>query len=327
MISRATLVLANHRPECIDPAKQLMQLHDAVILEEPPDERFRPMLAGELSIESYLETLDLEYPLFSRRMSQTLREIHSGGKKLFQVEPFLEKLIQIHQRFADGGRPADLEKGTDIHAVYMAERNATAALLGFYKVSLRGSFEAAVAAVKRFARADAQRFWLRDRMRADAIAEILAGPGTYYIEAGQIHYPLWLELKRRLPTAYPLAVKFLMSDAVRKMGARGHLFGPGDLLTLLYRFHPDRNIGKEDLLAARALVYNKLIAKEEITDSGDAFPHTRDELQTAATVRNLTLADCRQLFPLIRRASTDAARKAVRHYLKQRSPNSQARSQ
>ena len=121
------------------------------------------MLVGKTSIASYLESLDIEYPEFSRRMSQTLRELHAVGKTLYQVEPFLERLLQIHELFADGGSPADLPAGTPLHAVYMAERAATAALLDFYKVSVRGDFNQAVAAVKRFARADARRFLLRDR--------------------------------------------------------------------------------------------------------------------------------------------------------------------
>jgi hypothetical protein len=109
-----------------------------------------------------------------------------------------------------------------------------------------------------------------------------------------------------------------MAEAVREMGYRGHLYGPGDLLTLLYLFHPNRNSREEDLFAARALIYNKLIAKEEIVKTTDPYPHTRDELEIAATVRNLSMADCRRLFPLIRRASTDTARDMVQHYLNQK---------
>jgi hypothetical protein len=318
MKSRATLALATHRPEIVYPAKELMDRHEAVILEEPPDDRFRRMLSGKLSIDSYLETLDLEYPEFSRRMSKTLRELHGAGKKLYQVEPFLEKLLEIHELFAEGGSPADLKEGTNLHKIYAAERNATSALIDFYRVSVRGTFEKTVDAVKRFARADAQRFMLRDRMRADAIVEVLIPQGTYYIEAGQIHYALWRELKRRLPADYLLTVTFLMAEAVREMGYRGHLYGPGDLLTLLYLFHPNRNSREEDLFAARALIYNKLIAKEEIVKITDPYPHTRDELETAATVRNLSMTDCRRLFYLIRRTSTDTARDMVRHYLNQK---------
>jgi hypothetical protein len=296
-----------------------MSRHDAVILEEPPDPSFVSMLSRRLGIDDYLETLDLEYPEFGRLMCSALRELHHDGKRLYQIDPFMEILIQIHDGFADGGSPSDLAPGSDIHRVYLVEREATAALIGFYSTSVQGTFKDTVAAVKRFSRADARRLALRDRMRADAISGVMAEGGNFYIEAGPIHYPLWRELKERLPPEATLAVKFLMADTVRDMGLRGHLYGPGDLLTLLHRFHPHRSSLREDLLAARALVYNKLIAKEEITDGAKPYPHIRDELMASGTVRGLSLSDCRRLFPLICRASTATARETVRRYLAGRS--------
>ena len=61
MTSRATLVLANHRPETIPAAQRLMVRHDAVILEEPPERQFLSMLNGQVPIDTYLENQDLEY--------------------------------------------------------------------------------------------------------------------------------------------------------------------------------------------------------------------------------------------------------------------------
>jgi hypothetical protein len=315
MTSRATLVLANHRPETIPAAQRLMARHDAVILEEPPDPQFLPMLNGQVPIDAYLETQDLEYPEFSRRMAEVLRERHRVGTRLYQIEPFIDHLLAIHERFADGDGPSDLPAGTALHRVYLAEREATAALIDFYRVSTSGPLAATIEAVKRFARSDAHRFALRDRMRASAMADVIPANGHTYIEAGQIHFPLWHELRRRLPAGYPLRVHFLMADAVRSMGYRGHLYGPGDLLTLHYRFHPQRRFQEADLLAARALVYSKLIAKDEIIDTDEPYPHTRDELEVGAVTARLSMADCRRLYPPIRRASTTTARAMVRHYL------------
>jgi hypothetical protein len=315
MRSRASLVLSNHRPETVYPARELLACHDAVILEEPPDLQFEEMLSGECSIDSYLQKMDLEYPGFSRRMCAMLRKLHREGKRLYQVEPFLEKLLEVHELFANGGRPADLIEGTELHEVYAAERDATAALIHFYEVSVRGTFEETIEAVKGFARVDARRFGLRDRMRADALVPLLLGEATCYIEAGQIHYPLWRDLKKRLPAGYPLRVKFLMADAVRDMGLRGHLYSPGDLLTLFYRFHPNRSSQDEDLWAARALIYNKLILKEEMVEQRGAYPHTRNELDAIATARKLSMAHCRELYPVVRRASTSTSQDMVRHYL------------
>ena len=315
MTTRATLVLANHRPETIAAARRLMKGHDAVVLEEPPDPQFFPMLTGQVPIDTYLEAQDLEYPEFSRRMAKILRERHRAGTRLYQVEPFIEHLLAIHERFADGDGPADLPTGTAMHRVYMAEREATAALIDFYHVSTSGTLAASIEAVKRFARSDARRFALRDRMRAAAMVDVISAHDTIYIEAGQIHFPLWHALKRRLPTGFPIRVHFLMADAVRSMGYRSHLYGPGDLLTLHYRFHPQRRFPAEDLLAARALVYSKLIAKDEIIDTDEPYPHTRDELEVGAITARLSMADCRRLYPPIRRASTTTAREMVQHYL------------
>ena len=315
MISQATLVLANHRPETVPAALALMAGYDAVILEEPPDDGFQAMLEGRLDIDTYLAPQDLEYPEFSHRMAQALRERHRLGTRLYQVEPFIEHLLAIHDRFADGQGPSDLTAGTTLHQVYLAERAATKALIDFYSTSSGGSFSATLAAVKRFARADARRFDLRDRLRAAAMPDLLQRHRRTYIEAGQIHYPLWRELRRRLPADVTLRIHFLMAGAVRGMGRHRHLYGPGDRLTLLYRFHPDGRFREADRLAAQALIYNKIIIKEEMSETAEPFPHTRDELEVAAITDRLTIDDCRRLYPVVRRAATATAREMVRHYL------------
>ncbi len=316
MTASVTLVLANHRPETIPLARQLMATHDTIFLEEPPNKRFAHMLDGKISIDAYLEDQALEYPEFSRQMAMVLRECHHAGTRLVQVEPFIGLLLSIHDRFANGARPQDLPEGTDIYRVYQAERLATKALIDFYHASGQDHFEDTINAVKRFARADAQRFALRDRMRARAMAALLKQSGKSYIEAGQIHYPLWCELRRRLPADLPIRVHFLMSRAVRELGYRSHLYGPGDLLTLYFRFHPQGRYPVEDLLAARALIYNKLILKEEIADDSGNYPHTRDELEVGRVSDRLSLDDCRRLYPWVRRASTTESREIVMRYLK-----------
>lgn len=126
MTSQATLVLANHRPETVPLAMRLMARHDAVILEEPPEPRFMPMLSGQLAIDTYLEDQDLEYPEFSRFMAKDLRGLYRSGIHIYQIEPFIGHLLSIHERFADGRRPSDLPQRTDLKRVYLAERSATA---------------------------------------------------------------------------------------------------------------------------------------------------------------------------------------------------------
>jgi hypothetical protein len=71
----------------------------------------------------------------------------------------------------------------------------------------------------------------------------------------------------------------------------------------------------EDLLAARALIYNKLIRKDEMASGNEPYPHIRDELQVIEAVKHLTLKNCAELFPLVRKATTDEARTVVAPYL------------
>ena len=56
-LPRATLVLAEHRPETVSHAAALMRDHEAVFLEEPPDASFQQMLRGDLPVEDYVLTL------------------------------------------------------------------------------------------------------------------------------------------------------------------------------------------------------------------------------------------------------------------------------
>jgi hypothetical protein len=72
----------------------------------------------------------------------------------------------------------------------------------------------------------------------------------------------------------------------------------------------------EDLLAGRALIYNKLIRKDEMADGNEPYPHIRDELQVIEVVKQLTLKNCAELFPLVRKATTDEARAVVAHSLR-----------
>jgi hypothetical protein len=74
------------------------------------------------------------------------------------------------------------------------------------------------------------------------------------------------------------------------------LYGPGDRLTLLYIFHPDiRWPQVETLLAARALIFNKLIHKSEM-DAGDDILNLKNEVACLHKVQHLSLADCRRMY-------------------------------
>jgi hypothetical protein len=311
-----TIGFSIHRSEIIDVTAELMHRHDVIFLEEPPADGLDEMLQGTLSIDDYLLPTEVEYPKFSRRMCLLMRDLYQEGKKIIQVEPFLEHLLAIHIFFSQGHRPAELQPNSVHHQVYQAERDATKALLDYYQIVMNGSFKDAIQAIIRFARCDAARFRLRDSLRARALAAELNNGSAAFIEAGAIHLGLYHLLKKRLPAAAPLKPVFLTREALNTVGDKGHLYGPGDQLTLTYIFHPNiLGTSREELLAARSLIYSKLIEKEEVSVDLETFPHIRNELACIRNVGLLTLADCERLFPLIRRFKTEHARQLVDDYL------------
>ena len=325
-MQQATLGFSVHRPEMIPLISDLMQRHDALFLEEPPTADFRQMLQGLVPVDDYLIPLDVEYPEFSLRMCRLLRELHRKGKKIFQVEPFIESLLAIHEFFAEGHGPGELNKDSLQHPVYLAERNATAALLAYYRTVMYESFDKTIAAIKQFARMDAARFRLRDSLRAQELATLIGKYSSSYVEAGVIHYPLWRLLRQQVSSQIRVRPVFLADAALKTMKEKGHLYGPGDQLTLLYMFHPNiTTTMREQVLAARSIIYSKIIVKEELTKEAGTFPHLRDELDCIRTTGQLTLDDCRRLFPLVRRAKSSDARQIVAEYLAESKP--QMRSQ
>ncbi len=293
-----------------------MRKHEAIYLEEPPTAEFAGMLAGEIAIDSYLTTTDVEYPEFSRGMCRLLRELKRQGRKIFQVEPFLEVLIQVHDFLATGHTPDGIEKDTLHYPVYLAERNATGALLAYYQAVSSGTFEASVAAILKFARMDATRFRLRDSLRAQALAPLVEKYASSYVEAGVIHYPLWRLLRRQVSRQVQVKPLFLSDQALIKIGEKDHLYGPGDQLTLLYMFHPEiSNKGWERLLAARSIIYSKIVEKEEQIKDQATYPHLRDELACIRMTNRLSLDDCERLFLVVRRAKSSDARHIVAEYV------------
>ena len=73
------------------------------------------------------------------------------------------------------------------YPVYLAEKDATKALLGYYQTVVNGSFDETFEVVKQFARMDAARFRLRDLLRARALVPLVKQYPLSYIEAGVIH--------------------------------------------------------------------------------------------------------------------------------------------
>jgi len=311
------LGFTSYRPETLPLARSAMEGHEALLLEEPHTPGFEEMLSGEMDIAKYLELTDYEFPDYTYRSCELIRELSSRGVAVRQVDPFMDELIGIHEFFISGGEPDGIPSNTVTREVYEAEREWTKRLLAFYKASRSGEFDRIVASVKAFARADAQRGRLRDRMRAERITEILVDFNSVYVEAGYIHIPLMPELLRRLPRGCRFRPVYLAEPLIQGLTGRRRLLGPGDVLTLLYAFRPDRRDPRRDLLAARSLVYNQVVIKEEMSPGQrEDHPHTRDEVEAIGLAASLDYDQCLQLFHRLRSLSTSEAKARAREWLR-----------
>jgi hypothetical protein len=317
-----TIGFSLHRPEMVPLMAGYMRKHDALFLEEPPTVEFERMLSGSIPLDEYVMMVDSEYPQFTKLMCAALREFKSSGKDIFQVEPYLENLLALHDFFADGGRPDELNKNTLMYLVYLAEKKSTGALLQYYQTAASRSFEMTVDAVKRFARSDAARFRLRDGLRARALCALIDNFNSSFVEAGMMHYPLKRLMSQQASRPTLVQSIFPANEIVKNLCQKGHLYGPGDQLTLLYIFHPEITAAdRETLLAARALIYSKIVAKEEFKTDITAYPHLQDELLCIEVTRGLSVNDCRRLFALIRGVDTFNARRIVAEDVMDSSPH------
>jgi hypothetical protein len=307
-----TLAFSSHRPETLPYAETAMRGHDVIVLEEPGHPQFTAMLSGEVSIEDYLLESEYEYPDFARGLCLVLRRFATAGVLVLQIDPFMDELAAIHERFAEGQSPRDIEPETAAHTVYNSERTWTAALIAFYRASVTADFDSVVRAVKRFARADAARGRLRDRMRALALAGLTDDYGRIYVETGYIHQYLPYVLKRLLPPEVKVERRWLTAPVVRRETGKSRVMGPGDALTVACTFKPGFDGPAADIMAARSLIHVKALFKEEIVpDQDNPAPHTMDEIEVNRMVSALTYDDCRRLYELVRGLPTDRARKII----------------
>jgi hypothetical protein len=87
---------------------------------------------------------------------------------------------------------------------------------------------------------------------------------------------------------------------IKKLQGKRRNMGPGDILTLHYAFHEGLREELANLLAARSLIYIKLIEKEEIIPGKDETPHAESEVKVNRLVDRLNFNQCRELFERIR---------------------------
>lgn len=311
-----TIGFSSHHVEALPFIRDQMERHQVIVLEEPTSPDFPAMLQGTISINDYLMELDSGFPEFDRQMCALLQELHQKDKYILQAEPYLEKLLQIHELFAAEKTVGEIIREPELSEVYEAEKRATGALISYYSISTAGTFTAVVEAVKNFARADASRLTLRERLRAKAIASLYEPGKNMYVEAGYIHYPIYRYLRHELGGKQRIKVAYLLSPAIKKLKGKRRNMGPGDILTLNYAIHKGLKEDLANLLAARSLIYIKLIKKEELLPETSATPHIEDEIEVNRLVDRLDFDQCRELFERIRLSRRERSVKLAQEYVK-----------
>jgi len=309
------LVYSSHRPETNDLASDYMEGCEIIILEDAPHHSFHDMLLGTVAIEDYVLEVDTEYPAYIFEQCRTLRKQHRQGKTLLQVEPYLEYLLEIHSFFADGNTPRDIDTGTVHFQVYCAERSATSKLIEYYNSITKSDFDHIVDSVYAFAQADSERIRLRDTLRANELLQYLKSQKTVYIEAGPIHRLLETLLLSGCDNASSMQTTLIDKVALGNLGLSGPIYSPGDELTLHIVHNEEVKKEQKRLLCAQALIYNKLITKEELQATSTLpFPHIFEENMTIRLVSQLSYDDCKLLFTQIRFQSTSQSRKIVAQF-------------
>ena len=311
-----TIGFSSHRAEIIPFVRQIMGQHQIIVLEEPPHPKFADMLNGNLSIADYLMEIDIEFPEFDRLMCNEARRLHQKEKKLLQIEPYLGRLLNIHEYFADGMTPVDVLNMADLKAVYLAEKSATGALINFYARSMEKDFKQVIESVKTFANSDARRSNLRSILRAKEIAT-LDTTKKIYVESGYIHYPLYRYLLHNFKGNQNIRAVYLMQPVFRKLGCKRRNMGPGDILTLYYALNLTIKKDLANLLAARSLIYTQLIETQEmLPDHSNMTPHTSDEARVNRLMDRLGYEDCKTIYSEIRFKNRHDSLALVKSYVR-----------
>ncbi len=313
-MNHLTIAYANHRPETIRLSEPFIRQSQAVILEEPPSRLLPAMLNGSLSTDEYLYEQDIEYPAFGSEQCRVLKLYHQSGVEIIQEEPYFEHLFTVQNFFADGHRPDQLDPSTEQYRVYLIEKEATGRLIDYYTSVKQNDFRQIIEAVKIFARADAERFRLRDRLRAQAIARQAGRFSRVCVEAGPMHLLLFRYLRSALPSGWSVHPVFVENRALQAIGCRSGLYSPGDVLTAHYLLNHPVSDEHQSLLCGRALIFMKIIGKEEYTGWHNDFPHLRNDWRASQLVSRLSHQECETVFARMKGLTTAAAGELVQAY-------------
>lgn len=278
------VLFMSHRVEMLKHFEEIAKEFDVIIIEEPKNPLFEKMLKGDISIEEYVKSLNTTFPLYSTYQCKVLRGLYRRGKKIYQIEPYLEILENIYNAIEKGEPiPSDFERVREV------ERRVSSAWIDYQEAFLRRDFDELVEATLEFTKADAERFIVRDEMRGKEIAKV----GDGLVEAGQIHILLPEILK---DMGYDVRTVDLPREVANKLGIEFHL-NPGNELTIKYMLGEDVSEEEARLMCAQSIIYVSLIPKEEIIPSKDnPYPHLIRECEIARKVKMLDYDKCKKLF-------------------------------
>ena len=315
-MNKITICYSTHRPETLELTARIMEKHDVIILEEPHHVDFPKVLKGSIQLDEHLLELDLGYPKFTANQYRLLQQFSNAGKQILQVEPYLDHLLRIQYFLAEGHTPDEIKPNTIDYSVYCAERDATGKLINYYNEVRGDDFKKILFTMNAFAMADAARFVLRDTLRVEGLLHVLEQGKDTYIETGSIHLLLYRLLARELSNKWHLHIHSVDRQAIKILNRKGTIFSPGDKLTLYYIWGRNVSRAKWEMQCAQSLIYSKVSIKEEILDGDSKFPHTSNELESIATVKQLSTETCRILFQQIRSLTSEDAADLVTTYLK-----------
>ncbi len=112
MTSRFTVAYSTHRLESLPLAQAEMQRHQAIVLEEPSPPDLVQVFSGQKSVTEYLWESETEFPEFSRKQVEQLRDLWHQGKVILQLEPYLARLQATTIFLARGQSPPPWRPGT-----------------------------------------------------------------------------------------------------------------------------------------------------------------------------------------------------------------------
>jgi hypothetical protein len=107
---------------------------------------------------------------------------------------------------------------------------------------------------------------------------------------------------------------FILEPIIKKLQRKRRNLGPAELLTLPYSHQrlPSRSL--TDLLAARSLIYIKLLNEGELLPGATLASHAEDDIRVNNVLDQLRFEDYEKLFKSIRLVNRELSLQTVEEY-------------